>query len=63
MTSCTSTFFPNLILLQLHPGPVDELVDEDGRERDLEDGPAEGLVEVGLGEGCQRKGAGVWLFI
>lgn len=38
----------DLVLLELHPAPVGELVDEDGRQKDLGDGPREGPVELFL---------------
>ncbi len=44
----TLTLCRHLVLLQLDPGEVRELVRDYGHQEHLEDGPAEGLVEARL---------------
>ena len=44
----TLTLSPDLILLQLSPCPVRQLVGEDSHEKDLGYRSSKGLVEVGL---------------
>lgn len=49
----TVCLLADLVGLELHPRPVEELVGQDGREKDFGDGAGEGLVELSL---YRRKG-------